>query len=153
MTAAQKDYALAFGADKDMRKVIEALQAAFDDSCQNAEVTTTGLAKRVGMDASALSRILNGKNQNLKLLTLATILRGLDKRMEMSVVDLADVAKTMTNHRKLPDVECPVDVALALKPASFRVKMAAPGDPAEDAGITRSSIQRRPMIRPLHVDS
>lgn len=93
------------GADRDVRKAIEALQDAFDDCVKFEGVSAAGLARDLSVDASALSRILNGKNQNVKLRTLAKIFRALEKRMEVSFVDLSSIPAHCQNARKLVEVE------------------------------------------------
>lgn len=88
---------LELSVDKDIRKFIEAIQNAYDELASDGRITNKGLSEAVGLDPSFVSRLINGRNNNPNLKTLAKIFRGMDLRLEPNVVRLCDVKRSGRN--------------------------------------------------------
>lgn len=84
-------------ADKDVRKFIEALQEWFDLQKSNGEITNKEICERAAVDASFLSRTINGKNGNPNLKTIAKLFRSMNLRLSPVVQDLSNVLHSGQN--------------------------------------------------------
>lgn len=88
---------LEISADKDVRVFIESLQHWYDEKREKGEVTNKSLSESAGIDASFLSRIINGRAGNPNLKTIAKIFRAMDLKVCPNVVELSSLENARAN--------------------------------------------------------
>lgn len=95
---------LEISASDDVRKLIDLLQDHVDAEKEKGN-NATCIAERAGMDPSFLSRIINGRNGNPNILTIAKIFRAMNKRVEFLVVDINGIQPVCSNYYKSADFD------------------------------------------------
>jgi transcriptional regulator with XRE-family HTH domain len=96
--------------------VLKTLRRAVDNRA-NEGLTKSAIAKRIGKDKSALSRILNGRTRNLTLKTVSDILWAVD--YEPTEFEADPLEELSPNH--VPDHLCGVSSASGTAPLRIHV--------------------------------
>lgn len=84
-------------ADDDVRQVLDDLALSFDEALRSEGMKKSKAARLAGMDPSVLSRLINGRNPNPSLLTVAKIYRALGRRLELGSTLLQSIPSTRGN--------------------------------------------------------
>ena len=81
----------------DVRSFIELLQRVFDEESAEQGLTKSGLASLVERDLSYVSRVINGRQKNVTLQTLALFMRAMGRRLEPIESRVADLEARKSN--------------------------------------------------------
>ncbi|WP_089269059.1 helix-turn-helix domain-containing protein [Puniceibacterium sediminis] len=103
MSGSLQKLKIEFGADKDVRRAIEALQACFDEYKKDGN-SLKDLAELSGIDPSSLSKTINGKRPNANIKTLAKILRSMGARLNVECEKLTSVSAATSNSVHIPEI-------------------------------------------------
>ena len=129
-------------ADKDVRGFIEALQEWYDRKVDLEGVSNKKVSELAMMDPSVVSRLVNGRNTNPGLKTLAKVFRAMNLRLLPEVQEVSEVSKSPRNfsHSHVYDEEVwRLSISASQAPAACDVHefYQAIGESSEGGGVRR----------------
>lgn len=118
--------------DKDVRVFIEDIQHWYDEKTKSGELTNKSISSAAGIDASMLSRIVNGRTENPTIRTLIKIFRAMNLRVRPKVEDLSMIEAKRSNYC----VSHTYDEAVAIRKMAFIVSSKENHNSLDNLNIT-----------------